>query len=73
LEAASPGDKAQKFIDAVRELMDGIDIPATLDALKESDIPSIARQALAEAHLTYPVPRYMSQRECEALLARLRA
>ena len=73
LEAESSGDKAQKFIDAVRELMNRIEIPATLDALKESDIPSLARQALAEAHLSYPVPRYMSQRECEALLARLRA
>ena len=73
LEAASSGDKAQKFIDAVRELMNRIGIPSTLDALKESDIPAIARQALAEAHLVYPVPRYMSQRECEALLARLRS
>ncbi len=73
LEAASAGDKAQKFIDAVRELMNRIAIPGSLDALKESDIPAIARQALGEAHLNYPVPRYMNQRECEALLARLLA
>jgi alcohol dehydrogenase len=71
LEGASPGDKAQKFIDAVRELMMKIDLPDSLDALKQTDIPSIARQALGEAHLNYPVPRYMSQHECEALLTRL--
>ncbi len=72
LEAASPAEGAQDFIVAVRELMNRIEIPATLEALKESDIPAIARQALAEAHLNYPVPRYMSQSECEALLARMR-
>jgi hypothetical protein len=39
-----------------------------LPALREEDIPAIAKQALAEAHMNYPVPRYMEQRECEVLL-----
>ncbi len=63
--------KAADFIAAVRALMDRIEIPQTLDALQTSDIPAIAKQALAEAHLSYPVPRYMSQPECESLLRQM--
>ena len=65
---ASEAEGAERFITAVRELMAEIGIPYTLDALREQDIPAIARQALGEAHLNYPVPRYMSQPECETLL-----
>lgn len=67
----SDEEKAKRFIQAVRELKAQVSIPETLDALKASDIPAIARQALAEAHLNYPVPRYMSQPQCEALLERM--
>jgi alcohol dehydrogenase class IV len=70
---ASEAEGAEGFITAVRELMAEIGIPRTLDALREGDIPAIARQALAEAHLNYPVPRYMSQPECEALLREILA
>ena len=48
--------------------MTKIDIPFHLDALEEKDVPTIAKQATAEAHLSYPVPRYMSTKECEALV-----
>jgi len=30
-------------------------------------------QALAEAHMNYPVPRYMEQDECEGLLRKMLA
>ena len=59
---------AQKFLDAVDQLNQDLGIPATLEALKESDIPSIAKGALWEAHTGYPVPRYMSQDVCENLI-----
>jgi alcohol dehydrogenase len=67
----SEEEKAQRFIEAVRELKAQVSIPETLDALQASDIPAIAKQALAEAHLNYPVPRYMSQQQCEGLLGRM--
>lgn len=67
-EGTSDADRARAFIEAVRALMAEIGIPEKLDALKADDIPAIARQALSEAHLNYPVPRYMSQPECEGLL-----
>lgn len=68
---ATDAEKADRFIQSVRDLMAKIDIPPTLDALVESDIPAIARQALDEAHLNYPVPRYMKQAECEQLVRRM--
>jgi alcohol dehydrogenase len=64
------GDKAtaEKFIDAVQALGDSIGIPRTLEALREDDIPELARAACSEADLNYPVPRRMSQADAEALL-----
>jgi len=59
---------ADGFIAAVRDLMTKIGIPFELEALEQQDIPAIAKQALAEAHLNYPVPRYMNPAACEALL-----
>ncbi|MEW5880595.1 MAG: alcohol dehydrogenase, partial [Pseudomonadota bacterium] len=37
-------------------------------ALREEDIPQLARAACREADFNYPVPRVMSQADCEALL-----
>jgi alcohol dehydrogenase class IV len=68
LEGADETAKARAFVAAVRELMEKVGIPPTLDVLLAEDIPRIAQQAVAEAHLNYPVPRYMSQAECEGLL-----
>lgn len=59
---------AQKFLDAVDQLNHDLGIPAWLDALKEADIPSLAKAACWEAHTGYPVPRYMSQDVCEDLI-----
>ncbi len=70
-EGATDRDKAEQFIGAVRGLMSKIDIPDKLDALLEKDVSAIAAQAVGEAHLNYPVPRYMSQPECEVLLRQM--
>jgi alcohol dehydrogenase class IV len=64
----SDAEKAEAFITSVRSLMAEIGIPYRLEALRAEDVPAIARQALAEAHLNYPVPRYMSQPQCEDIL-----
>jgi alcohol dehydrogenase len=65
---SSDSEKATQFIEAVRELERKVGIPSELAALQEADIPGIAEAALAEAHMNYPVPRYMTQPECETLL-----
>jgi alcohol dehydrogenase class IV len=69
----SDDEKAERFIQAVRELKTKVGIPPTLDALQEADIADIARQALAESHMNYPVPRYMNQSQCEGLLRQMLA
>lgn len=71
LATGSETDQARAFVAAVRDLEEKIGIPQTLDALVAGDIPSIARQALAESFCNYPVPRSMDQAQCEALLRRM--
>jgi alcohol dehydrogenase len=58
---------AQKFLDAVDQLNHDLGIPTVLDALQEADIAALARAACAEGN-TYPVPRYLTQQQCEALI-----
>ena len=71
------GDRPQalagKFIDHIRAMNEQFGIPDTLEALKKSDIPAIARAALKEAHFTYAVPKYMDQKACEGLIAKMLA
>jgi len=59
---------AQKFLDAVDALNRDIGIPTQLDALREEDIPALAKAACWEAHTAYPVPRYMMPKVCEDVI-----
>jgi len=59
---------ARKFIRSVETMSAAIGIPAHLDALQEGDIPQLAAAACWEADSNYPVPRRMTQEDCEALL-----
>jgi len=62
---------AKRFIAAVAELNRDLGIPAQLEALREEDIPSLAKAACHEAETGYPVPRYMTQRQCEDIIRRV--
>ena len=59
---------AQKFLDSIDTMNTRLGIPATLMALREEDIPALARAACREADLNYPVPLYMSQEVCETVI-----
>jgi alcohol dehydrogenase len=59
---------AEKFLDAIDQLNRDLGIPLYLDKLQEADIPALAKAACHEAHTGYPVPKYMSQKQCEALI-----
>ncbi|MGB2818886.1 MAG: iron-containing alcohol dehydrogenase, partial [Burkholderiaceae bacterium] len=59
---------AGKFLDSVDALGRTVGIPRTLEALREADIPALAKAACREADANYPVPRVMLQADCEALL-----
>lgn len=62
---------AERFVARVRELQRRIGVPETLAALRREDVPELARRALAEAQGFYPVPRFMAQADCEAILQKL--
>lgn len=59
---------AEKFLDAIDDLNRDLGIPLHLEKLQEADIPALAKAACHEAHTGYPVPRYMTQKQCEALI-----
>jgi alcohol dehydrogenase class IV len=59
---------AQKFLASIDAMNDRLAIPATLTALRDKDIAALARAACHEADVNYPVPLYLSQADCEAVL-----
>jgi alcohol dehydrogenase len=59
---------AKKFVDHIRKLNAQLAIPAEIAELDDKDIPIIAKGALREALLNYPVPRHMGRVDCEKLL-----
>lgn len=63
-----PAVLAKRFLDSVEALNRDLGIPRHLDALREADIPALAKAACWEADTNYPVPRYMSPEICEGLL-----
>ena len=60
-----------RFIDRVKYMNRSMNIPQTLEELKEKDIPLIAKRAVKEANPDYPVPTIMNQKDCEKLLRKL--
>ena len=62
---------AQKFLDAVIAMNRELGIPTHLVALKEDDIRLLAKAACKEAETGYPVPRYMTQSECEDIIRKV--
>ncbi|MGY0219526.1 iron-containing alcohol dehydrogenase [Endozoicomonadaceae bacterium StTr2] len=60
---------AQAFIDHIKSLNKQLGIPATLEKIKQQDIPQLATAALKEGN-SYPVPCFMDQSQCEAVIAR---
>ncbi|MBL4911985.1 iron-containing alcohol dehydrogenase [Shewanella schlegeliana] len=69
----SDGDEmlAQGFIEHIQGMLKEYGIAPQLDALKVEDVPELARAALKEAHFNYPVPKYMDQLQCEALIRQM--
>ena len=73
IDGRDDATRARAFLDAVLELSRSVGIPPTLETLRVQDVPAIAREALSEAYMNYPVPRYMETTDCEQLLRRLLA
>lgn len=58
------------FIAAVEELNARVGIPATLTQLREDDLDTLSRRAVAEG-CGYPVPHLMTAADCAGILRRL--
>jgi alcohol dehydrogenase class IV len=67
-EGERPAVLARKFLDSIDALNRDLGIPGHLEALREEDIPELAKAACWEADTNYPVPRYMSPATCAKLI-----
>ena len=68
----SNAELADRFIQRIRDMNAEFGIPTGLEALQDADVPAIAKAAMAEAHFTYAVPRYMDRATCEAFVRSLK-
>jgi alcohol dehydrogenase class IV len=66
-----PAVLAKKFLASVEALNRDLGIPRHLEALREADIPALAKAACWEADTNYPVPRYMSPETCADLIRKV--
>ena len=67
----SDEQKALDFIQAIRDMNAGMNIPDKIDKIQEKDIETIAKRACKEANPLYPVPRIMDLDDCIAIIHRL--
>jgi alcohol dehydrogenase class IV len=71
-KVGKPGERAavlaKKFLASIEKMNRAVGIPAHLAALREEDIPALAKAACWEADTSYPVPKYLSPKSCETIL-----
>jgi len=64
-------EKAEKFIEAIKELNKKMNIPDKFEGIKDEDIELIATRALKEGNPLYPVPKIMNLEECKVIIKTL--
>ncbi len=62
---------ARAFVDEVRRLNAHMNIPRCIEQISAEDVVGIVDRAFAEAHGTYPVPKYMTRADCIAVVDRV--
>jgi alcohol dehydrogenase class IV len=83
---SAKAEVAQQFVQRIREMNAEMKIPAEIKEMKASDVANVVSRALAEAHgtrepiwnlksylfdLGYPVPKYMTPKDCAAIVAQV--
>lgn len=58
---------ATLYIEWFRGLNEAMGIPEKIDAIREEDIPAMAKQASTESNPLYPVPKLMDTRELQQI------
>lgn len=67
----SDKEKAEAFIEAIKQMNKNMNIQDKFDCIKDEDIPTIVKRALKEGNPLYPVPKIMDEADCEAVIRRL--
>ena len=70
-DAKTEKEKAEKFIESIKELNRKMNIPDKFEGIKDEDIELIAQRALKEGNPLYPVPKIMNLEECKAIIKTL--
>ncbi|CAM3765494.1 MULTISPECIES: iron-containing alcohol dehydrogenase [Pseudoalteromonas] len=61
-------EKAAMFLATLEQLLTNLAIPLNLKEIKRSDIPLLAKSAIAEANWNYPVAKFMSEAQCQMII-----
>lgn len=72
IDGDSDKEKAEKFIEEIKEMNEEMDIPEHFDFIKDEDIPTIVERALKEGNPLYPVPKIMDEADCTAVVKAIR-
>lgn len=64
-------EKAEAFIEAIKQMNRDMDIPDKVKELKEEDFDTIVSRAIAEGNPAYPVPVIWDEEDFKLLLRRL--
>jgi len=73
IKGVSTADKAQKFVQAIKDMNAHMNIPTTITGIVEADIPVLAERAYKEANPLYPVPKIMSKQDFEEMFRKIAA
>ena len=65
-------EKAKAFIAEIRAMNRRMGMPTGFDFIKDEDIPTMVKYALAEANPVYPVPVVYDRERCAAVIRRIR-
>ena len=71
IEGESNKEKAEKFIDAIKQMNKRMEIPDKVKELKEEDFDTIVSRTLIEANPSYPVPVIWDEEDVKLLLRRI--
>ncbi|MFX1497876.1 MAG: iron-containing alcohol dehydrogenase [Promethearchaeota archaeon] len=63
---------AERFIQAIRDMNEKMNIPSFIKEIKEDDIDIIAKSAYKEAHPIYPVPKFMKLEDLREIITKLK-
>lgn len=71
-ETDSSEQKAQKFIQAIRDLNEKMEIPNKVNGIIDRDIPLMVQRALEESNPLYPVPKILFKEDISELFQKIK-